>query len=152
MNEPVSRVVVDRFYQAYDSRDAERIGAVLDDNVEWDVFGPVAVMQVCGHWRGKTAVIDRFARVVPRLVDFKKFERDFVMVDGDQSAACGRLISAHRASGRIISHRVAHFIRYRDSKVISFRSINDTLDAAEQFIGHRIDLGTDKSNGDLVAV
>ena len=62
----VSRAVVDGFYQAYDLRDAERIGAFLDDDVEWDVFGPVAVMQVCGQWRGKAAVIDRFTRIVPR--------------------------------------------------------------------------------------
>jgi ketosteroid isomerase-like protein len=152
MNTPVPRAVVEQFYQAYDSRDPERIGAFLDDKVEWDVLGPAALMQVCGQWRGKTAVIERFTRVVPKIIEFKQFERAFLLVDGDESAACGRIVSKHCATGRIISHRVAHFIRYRDNKVISFRSINDTLDAAEQFIGHRIDLGAGKSDNDLVAV
>lgn len=152
MNDPVSRAVVDRFYQAYDSRDPERIGALLDENVEWDVFGPVAVMQNCGQWRGKAAVIDRFARVVPQVIDFKKFERDFVLVDGDQSAACGRFIITHRATGRTISHRCGHFIRYRAGKVVSFRAMIDTLDAAEQYIGHRIDLSVTPNDADLVGV
>lgn len=152
MNDPVSRAVVERFYQAYDSRDAERIGAMLDDNVEWEVFGPVAVMQNCGRWCGKATVTDRFARVIPQMIDFKKFERDFLLVDGNESAACGRFIINHRATARIISHRCAHFVRYRNGKVISFRAIIDTLDAAEQYIGHRIDLGVTPSDNDLVSV
>lgn len=152
MNDPVSRAVVEQFYQAYDSRDPQRIGAFLDDNVEWAVFGPVGVLQNCGRWCGKAVVVDRFARVIPQMIDFKKFERDCLLVDGDESAACGRFIIKQRATGRMISHRCAHFIRYRDGKVFSFRAIIDTLDAAEQYIGHRIDLSVTPSDNDLVSV
>ena len=31
-------------------------------------------------------------------------------------------------------------MRYRNGKVIYFRCMNDSLDAAEQYIGHAIDL------------
>lgn len=148
----VPRSLVDSFYQAYDSRDAERIGALLDDDVEWNVCGPVAIMQVCGQWRGKAAVIDRFARVVPNVLDFRRFERDSMLVDGNESAACGRVIGKQHGTGRIISHRTAHFIRYQDGKVVSFRSINDTLDAAEQYLGHAIDFHAAPEQADLVAV
>lgn len=140
MTSPVPRSVVDAFYQAYISRDPQRIGALLDDDVEWQVAGPVEVMQVCGHWRGKAAVIDRFARTVPQVVDFKSLEIEHLLVDGDRSAMFGRISSVHRRSGRRISHRVAHVARYRDGKVFYFRVINDSLDAAEQFIGREIDL------------
>ena len=152
MNDPVSRADVERFYEAYDSRDANRIGAMLDDNVVWDVFGPVAVMQNCGQWRGKAAVIDRFAHLVPEMIDFKKFERDCMLVDGDESAVCGRFIIKHRATGRTISHRCAHFVRYRNGKVVSFRAIIDTLDAAEQYLGHAIDFGSVANESDLIGV
>lgn len=152
MTHPVPRSVVENFYRAYDSRDPQRIGAFLDDHVEWDVFGPAAVMQVCGQWRGKAAVVDRFARVVPRIVEFKRLDRDCLLVDGDRAAMNGRVTSRHRESGRIISHRIAHFIQFRDGKVISFRAINDTLDAAEQFIGHAIDFGAVATDADLVTV
>ena len=152
MTHPVSRSLVERFYQDYDSRDPQRIGAFLDDHVEWEVFGPAAVMQVCGQWRGKAAVIDRFASVVPRIIEFKRLDRDCLLVDGDRAAMNGRVISRHCESGRIISHRVAHFIQFRDGEVISFRAINDTLDAAEQFLGHAIDLGAVTSDADLVTV
>ncbi|MDO8876869.1 MAG: nuclear transport factor 2 family protein [Pseudolabrys sp.] len=150
MSGPVSRTTVEGFYVAYDVNDAERIAAYLDDDVEWIVFGPPALMQVCGQWRGKAAVFDRFSRLLPQLLEFKRFERHFMLVDGDESAACGRIIGKHRASGRIISHRSAHFIRYRDQKVIAFRAVTDSLDAAEQYIGHRIDRGTESEADMLV--
>jgi ketosteroid isomerase-like protein len=149
MTDSVARSVVEAFYQAYDSRDPVRIGAVVDDDVEWCVLGP-AVMQVCGQWRGKAAVIERFTNLVPQVTEFKKFERSYLLVDGDESAACGRVTSRHRATGRTVSHRVAHFVRYRAGKVISFHAITDTLDAAEQYIGHRIDLGIVPSDSDLL--
>jgi len=143
MTTPVSRSVVEAFYQAYVSRDPQRIAMFLDDDVEWLVAGPAEVMQVCGRWQGKAAVIDRFARVVPQVIDFKSLHIENLLVDGDQSAMFGRVTSVHRRTGRVISHRVAHVVRYYDDKVVYFRVINDSLDAAEQFIGRTIDLTKD---------
>ena len=154
MTEPVSRAAVDAFYEAYSSRDPQRIGAVLDDDVEWHVNGPSEVIKICGFWRGKAAVIDRFARLVPQVIAFKKLEIEHLLVDGDQSAMFGRVTSHHRQTGRVISHRVSHIVRNRNSKVASFRVINDTFDAAEQFLGHRIKLDSEPATaeGDLVVV
>jgi ketosteroid isomerase-like protein len=154
MNEAVPRTAVEAFYEAFISRDPERIGACLDDNVEWHVGGSVDAMQICGTWRGKAAVIDRFTNLVPRVIKFKKLEIDSLLVDGDSSAMFGRISSIHRASGRLICHRASHIARYRNGKVISFRVINDSLDAAEQYVGHRIDVFADPDcgQGDLIAV
>jgi ketosteroid isomerase-like protein len=149
MTNPVSRAEVEAFYQAYISRDPERIGEFLDDNVEWYIAGPVEVMLICGSWRGKAAVIDRFARHIPQIIEFKGLDIECLLVDGDRSALFGQLRSRHRKSGRMICHRVAQFARYRDGKVISFRVINDSLDAAEQFIGHHIDLSADADKGTI---
>lgn len=154
MSEAVSRTAVEAFYQAYVSRDPERIGACLDENVEWHVGGPVDVMHICGTWRGKQAVIDRFRNVVPKIVKFKNLEIESLLVDGDTSAMFGRISSIHRSSGRLICHRASHLVRYRNGKVVSFRVINDSLDAVEQYVGHRIDLMSDPDDGvgDLIAV
>lgn len=142
MAELVARAAVEEFYRAYISRDAQRIGATLDDDVEWHVAGPAEVMHVCGFWRGKTAVIDRFARLVPQVIEFKKLHIEHLLVDGDSSALFGRITVRHCGSGRLIAHRVAHITRYRDGKAVYFRCINDSLDAAEQYIGRPIELTT----------
>ena len=143
MTHPVSRAVVNEFYNAYISRDPQRIGASLDDDVEWHVAGPAEVMQVCGFWRGKAAVIDRFARVVPKIIVFKSLDIESLLVDGDSSAMFGRIHCLQHGTGRSISHRVAHLARYRNGKVVHLRVMNDSLDAAEQYVGHRIDLNAD---------
>lgn len=154
MNYSSQRAVVDAFYRAYISRDAEQIGAMLEDDVEWHVAGPVEVMQVCGHWHGKAAVVDRFARVVPLAIDFKNLEIESLLVDGDRSAMFGRVTCVHRESNRSICHRVAHLVEYRNGKAISFRCINDSLDAVEQFVGRHINFGdvAVPTCGDLIAV
>lgn len=154
MNEAVSRTIVEEFYAAFNSRDANRIAAFLADDVVWNVYGPPEVMQVCGQWRGKAAVIDRFARVIPRIIETTRLETDCLLVDGDHSALFGRVTSKQRPSGRIISHRCGHFVTWRGGKIVSFRVINDSLDAVEQFIGHRIDLSADMDarESDIVAI
>jgi ketosteroid isomerase-like protein len=155
MTEPVSRTAVEAFYRAYISRDPEQIGAMLDDNVEWHVNGPAEVIKICGFWRGKAAVIERFARLVPELIAVKHIEIEHLLVDGDSSAMFGRITSRHRDSGRVISHRVSHIARYRNNKVVYFRVVNDSFDAAEQFLGHRLSVtgtATTRADDELIAV
>ena len=154
MTEPVSRATVDAFYQAYASGDPDRIGAMIDDDVEWHVNGPVEVIRVCGTWRGRAAVVDRFARLVPRILSSRHLEIEDLLVDGDRSAMFGRFISHHRQSGRVISHRISHIAHYRNGKVVSFRVVNDSFDAVEQFLGHPLDLGdaAEPRRGDLIAI
>ena len=93
-------------------------------------------------------MIDRFARIVPHIIEFKRLETECLLVDGDRSALFGRIVCRHIASGRIISHRIAHFVRYRDGKVVSLfavqrqpgrsRAIYRTSHRLDP--GHRIDL------------
>lgn len=154
MPDTVSRDVVEAFYQAYISRDPRQIGALIDDDVEWIVAGPADVMQVCGSWRGKAAVVDRFATQMPKIIRFKRLEIESLLVDGDSSAMFGRISCIHIPSGRSICHRVSHLVRYRNGKVVSLRVVNDSLDAAEQYVGHHIAL-TDEAIepvADLVAL
>jgi len=140
MTEPVSRATVEAFYSAYTSRDPHRIGAMLDDAVEWHVTGPCEAISVCGVWRGKDAVIERFTKVVPQILTVKGIRIDHLLVDGDSSAMFGRITSLLHATDRVIAHGFAQIARYRNGKVVYFSVINDSFDAAEQFLGHRLNL------------
>jgi ketosteroid isomerase-like protein len=61
-------------------------------------------------------------------------------VDGDQAATLNRLSARRTGDGRVISYRLAHFMRFRDGKVVENISLLDNFDAVEQVIGHSIDL------------
>ena len=139
MSGPVSRDTVEAFYRAYMSRDPEQIGTMLDDHVEWHVTGPSEAIKICGFWRGKAAVIERF-RMVPQVLTVNRVDIEHLLIDGHSSAMFGRITSLLHTNNRVISHRVSHIVRYRGGKVVYFRVINDTFDAAEQFLGHRLNV------------
>lgn len=154
MIEPVSRATVEAFYAAYVSRDPHRIGATIDNDVEWHVTGPAEAIKICGFWRGKKDVIERFARLVPQVLTVNRVDVEHLLVDGDSSAMFGRITSLLHENGRVISHRVAHIVRYRDGKVVHFSVMNDSFDAAEQFLGHRLNVHDTSApaDGELVVV
>ncbi len=138
MTQPVSPSIVQGFYLAYVSRDAERMASFLDDDVEWLVTGPVDLLEYCGYRRGKDAVVDLYGRILPKLFEFRGFDpRDF-LIDGDRAAVFGRISAVQRSTGRLISYMCAHFVRFQNDRVVSFASLTDSFDAAEQVLGHPI--------------
>lgn len=138
MVQAVSPSIVQGFYLAYVSREPARMAAFLDDDVEWLVTGPVDLLEYCGLRRGKEAVVDLYARILPALFEFRSFEpRDF-LIDGDRAAVFGRISAMQLSTGRLISYMCAHFVRFRGDKVVSFSSLTDSFDAAEQVLGHPI--------------
>ena len=136
----VSRKTVADFYAALASRDADRIASFVADQVDWLVIGPVEFMHFCGQRRTRSEVRDVFARLVPEVLDVSSYLQDYVLVDGDLAAALGRLTATQRRTRRVVSFRLANFMRFRDDKIIEYRSLIDTLDAVEQMIGREVDL------------
>jgi ketosteroid isomerase-like protein len=128
------------FYKAYAARDANKIGEFLDDDVEWTISGPVDVLPFCGTRHGKAAVLDLIDRLVPEVFRVFSFVPDAMLVDGDQVATLNRLSARRSGDGRVISYRLAHFMRFRDGKVVENVSLIDSFDAVEQVLGHSIDL------------
>lgn len=137
----VSPSIVEGFYLAYVSRDAERMAAFCDEDVEWWVTGPVDLLEYCGYRRGKQAVIDLYGRILPNLFEFKGFEPRELLIDGDRASVFARISAVQRSTGRLISYMCAHFVRFQGDKVISFASLTDSFDAAEQVLGHPIAQG-----------
>ncbi len=154
MSSPVSRSVVEAFYKVYAVRDAAKIAAFLHDDVEWTISGPVDYLQFCGTHRGKPAVMDMIGRQVPAVLKVFSFVPDAILIDGDRAAMLSRQSARSASDQRVISYRVANFLRFRDGKVIENLSLLDSFDAVEQMLGHPLAAndGQMRGIGDLVAV
>lgn len=130
----------------------------LDDDVDWLISGPVDVLPHCGHRKGKAAVIDMVCRIAPDIFDKRNFEIDHLLVQGDYAATMSRFRATHAVTKRSISYRSAHFMRFRDDKLVWFRGLIDSFSATEQFMGHELDLDhapdliSIAPDGDLVEV
>jgi ketosteroid isomerase-like protein len=136
MSYTVPREVVEGFYAAYAARDIERTAAFLDDDVHWTISGPVDLLAFCGVRRGKAAVLDMMRRQVAEVFSIYNFVTDTMLIEGDQVATFNRLSARMDEDGRVISYRLAHFMRFRDGKVVENLSLIDSFDAAEQVLGY----------------
>ncbi len=153
MTNPVPRAVVEAFYHALSIRDMDALARFLDDEVVWTISGPVDILPFCGRRVGKGVVIDLLERDIPTLLSGRRFFAMTMLVDGDRAAVLGKLTATKRAGGRAISYRIAHFIQFRDEKVIDYVSIIDSYDAVEQMLGYSLDAYDGyKVQGNLVTV
>lgn len=154
MSYSVPRSLVEAFYAAYAARDIERTAAFIDDDVHWTVSGPVDLLVFCGERRGKAAVLDMMRRQVAEVFDVYSFVTDTMLIEADRVATFNRLSARMGEDGRVISYRLAHFLRFRDGKVVENLSLIDSFDAAEQVLGHPLAGQSDEpaENDNLVAV
>lgn len=119
--------------------DPDKLAPFLDDDVDWLLSGPVDFLAYCGHRKGKAAVIDMVCRIATDTFETRSFEVKHLLVQGDYAATLSRFHATHAATKRVISYRSAHFMRFRNDKLIWFRGLIDSLSATEQFMGHELD-------------
>jgi ketosteroid isomerase-like protein len=148
MTTHVTRELVHDYYQARVSRDPARIGPFLDDDIHWSIAGPVDLMHFCGERRGKQAVIDAIVRHVPSQLEVTGMELEEVLIDGDRAATFSRLTARQISTGRTITYRCANFLHFRDNRIIRFHALIDSFDAAEQMLGHAIDVSVGEAAAD----
>jgi ketosteroid isomerase-like protein len=139
MSENLMRGFVRAFCDALLSHDPKKLSEMLDDDVDWIIFGPVDLFPFFGQRRGKAAVLAMFAELDSSLT-LKSCDRDSSVIESEQAASLSKLSAVHKANGRTLSLRLAQFAQFRDGKVVRLRAVFDSFDAAEQALGREIDL------------
>ena len=135
----VPRRVVEAFYHALGQRDMRALASYLDDNVVWTISGPIDILPFCGQRVGKDDVMKLLMQDSPAFLSDRRFVPTTMLVDGNQAAVLARLTGTKCEDGHAISYRIAHFVKFRDEKVIEYVSIIDSFDAVEQMLGYNLD-------------
>jgi ketosteroid isomerase-like protein len=150
----VDRSLIEAYFDAFAARDTDTFATYLHDNVRWMISGPVDVIPYCGVHVGKAAVIDVMARRARNVLKVSNVVREHFLVQGNRGAALTRMTATLTADGRIVSYRIANFFRFQDGKLIDNVSLLDSFDAAEQVLGHSIDLddAPPLANGNIVVL
>src|SRR5262245_26149523 len=152
-SKPVPRAVVEAFYGALANRDMDAVATYLDDHVVWTISGPVDILPFCGERVGKDDVMRLLMEDSPAFLADRRFVPSMTLVDGDGAAVLGRLTGSKRDDGHAISYRIAHFIKFREEKVVEYMSIIDSFDAVEQMLGYNLDAHDGyRVEGDVVTV
>lgn len=151
---PVPRAVAEAYLAAHATRDPEKFAPFIDDDVVWTISGPVDVLPFCGIHRGKATVLDLSGRRIPSVLKVFHVVHESCVIDGNHVATLTRVSARRAQDGRVISYRCAHFIQFRDGKIVENLSLLDSFDAVEQVLGHPLDVHDSPTTqpGDLVVV
>jgi ketosteroid isomerase-like protein len=126
-------------HRALSERQPEDLAALLDEDVDWAIYGPIDMFPFLGARRGKAAVLDVVGQIADNF-QVRKFERETVMLGVDSAASMMRYSLTAVDSNKPISLRIAHFARFRAGRLLSIRVLLDSFDLVEQTLGHPIHL------------
>jgi len=126
-------------HRALDDRQHEEIEALIDEDVDWAIYGPIDMFPFLGARRGKAAVLEVLRQIADN-VRVKRFDRETIMLGVDSAASMLRYSLTALDSSKPISLRLAHFAQFNAGRLRSLRVLIDTFDLVEQALGHPIHL------------
>jgi len=127
------------FNRAIGERQFDDIDAVIDEDVDWAIYGPIDMFPFLGARQGKAAVIEVIRQIADN-VTVRRFDRERVLLGVDQAASMLRFSLTLRDSNKPVAMRVAHFAQFRAGRLLSMRVLIDTFDLVEQVVGVPIHL------------
>jgi ketosteroid isomerase-like protein len=134
-----TRAAVRDLYDAYERRDFDRVAALIHDDIDWMIYGPVQVFPFEGPRHGKVAVLEALGAIA-KDYGLDRYVPQAVIVDGERAAVMSDVAFVQRTTGRTLSFRIADILRFQDGRVIEFREFTDSFDLAEQALGRFIEV------------
>jgi ketosteroid isomerase-like protein len=126
-------------HRAINERQYADIESLLDEDVDWTIFGPIDMFPFFGARRGRAAVLQVIKQIAEN-VRVHRFDRESVMLGEDSAASMMRYSLTALDANKPISLRLAHFAKFRGGRLVSIRILVDTFDLVEQALGRHIHL------------
>ena len=126
-------------HRAINERQPEELEALIDEDVDWAVYGPIDMFPFLGARRGKAAVLE-VIRQIAENVRVHRFDRESIMLGVDSASSMMRYSLTALNSHKPISLRLAHFAQFKAGRLLSIRVLVDTFDLVEQALGRPINL------------
>ncbi|MBR0758363.1 nuclear transport factor 2 family protein [Bradyrhizobium jicamae] len=126
-------------HRAINERQLDDLEPLLDDDVEWAIYGPIDMFPFFGSRHGKNAVLE-VIRQIGENVRVHRFDREQIMLGVDSAASMMRYSLTALDSNKPVSLRIAHFAQFKAGKLTGFRVLVDTFDLVEQTVGYPIHL------------
>jgi hypothetical protein len=126
-------------HRAINERQHDDIEALIDDDVDWAIYGPIDMFPFLGARRGKEAVLEVIRQIADN-VRVRRFDRETIMLGVDSASSMLRYSLTMLDSSKPISLRLAHFAQFKAGRLLSMKVLVDTFDLVEQALGRPIHL------------
>jgi ketosteroid isomerase-like protein len=127
------------FFRAINERRIDDIAELIDDEVEWAIYGPIDMFPFLGARRGKAAVLEVIRQIAENF-RVHRFDRETVMLGVDTAASMLRFTFTSLDSSKPVVLRLAHFAQFKAGRLSRIRVLLDTFDLVEQALGRPIHL------------
>ena len=126
-------------HRAINERRHDEIEDLIDDDVDWAIYGPIDMFPFLGARHGKAAVLEVLRQIADNI-RVRRFDRETIMLGVDSAASMLRYSLTALDSDKPISLRIAHFAQFKAGRLASIRVLVDTFDLVEQALGRPIHL------------
>ena len=126
-------------HRAINERQPADLEALLDDDVDWAIYGPIDMFPFFGSRKGKAAVME-VVRQIAENVRVHRFDRESIMLGVDSASSMMRYSLTALDTSKPISLRIAHFAQFRDGRLLNLRILVDSFDLVEQALGRPLHL------------
>jgi len=126
-------------HRAINERQREDLEALIDEEIDWAIYGPVDMFPFFGARRGKAAVLE-VIRQIANNIRVHRFDRESIMLGVETAASMLRFSLTMLDANKPISLRVANFAQFKAGRLVRIRVLVDTFDLVEQALGHPIHL------------
>jgi len=126
-------------HRAINERQREDLEALIDEDVDWAIYGPIDMFAFLGARHGKAAVLDVIKQIAEN-VRIHRFDRESIMLGVESAASMLRYSLTLLDANKPISLRIAHFAQFRAGRLMRIRILLDTFDLVEQALGQPIHL------------
>jgi ketosteroid isomerase-like protein len=126
-------------FRAINERQIEDVAELIDDEVEWAIYGPIDMFPFLGARRGKAAVLEVIRQIAENF-RVHRYDRETVLLGVDSAASMLRFSFTSLDSNKPISLRLAHFAQFKAGRLSRIRVLLDSFDLVEQALGQPIHL------------
>ena len=126
-------------HRAINERQPQDLEALIDEDVDWAIYGPIDMFPFLGARRGKEAVLEVIRQIADN-VHVRRFDRETILLGVDSASSMLRYSLTMLDSSKPISLRLAHFAQFKAGRLLSMKVLVDTFDLVEQALGRPIHL------------
>jgi ketosteroid isomerase-like protein len=126
-------------HAAINERQLNDLEDLIDEDVDWAIYGPIDMFPFLGSRRGKPAVLDVIKQIAENF-RVHRFDRETVLLGVDSASSMLRYSLTALDTNKPISLRIAHFAQFKAGRLASIRVLIDTFDLVEQVLGRDIHL------------
>jgi hypothetical protein len=126
-------------HRALNEHHTDDLAAMIDDDVDWAIYGPIEMFPFFGARRGRDDVLDVVAQIADN-VRVHRYDRESILLGIDSAASMMRYSVTALDTNTPISLRLAQFAQFKDGRLTRMRILVDTFDLVEQAVGRPIHL------------